>query len=133
MVPEHSESAIDSGFKLPTASELGKSDIIPIVFDDKQELYRCYMPYVKHGALFVKTMIPFELGEEVFILVGLPSETKKHSVAGKVVWATPRCAQGGKVPGIGVQLLGETGKILHDKIEAMVAALLKSDQATDSM
>jgi type IV pilus assembly protein PilZ len=53
-------------------------------------------------------------------------------VAGKVVWITPKGAQGNKVAGIGVQFTGDT-TIARDKIETYLAGALKSDRMTHTM
>ena len=52
------------------------------------------MPFVRHGALFVPTNKKYELGEEVFILLALMDEPEKIQINGKVVWVTPKGAQG---------------------------------------
>ncbi|MFT5722645.1 MAG: type IV pilus assembly protein PilZ, partial [Motiliproteus sp.] len=41
------------------------------------------------------TQRDYQLGEEVFMLLDLMEEPDKIPVSGKVVWVTPRGAQGG--------------------------------------
>ncbi|MFT5722317.1 MAG: type IV pilus assembly protein PilZ, partial [Motiliproteus sp.] len=78
--------------------------ILSLTIKTKDELYRSYMPFIKNGGLFVATQRDYQLGEEVFMLLDLMEEPDKIPVSGKVVWVTPRGAQGGKLAGIGVQL-----------------------------
>jgi type IV pilus assembly protein PilZ len=66
------------------------------------------------------------------MLLKLMKEPEKIPVAGKVVWITPKGAQGNKVAGIGVQFTGDT-TIARDKIETYLAGALKSDRMTHTM
>ena len=52
---------------------------------DRTVLYAAYMPFVRHGGLFVPTNKKYELGEEVFILLALMDEPEKIPINGKVV------------------------------------------------
>jgi len=110
-----------------------KTNVHPLLFNDNKQLYRAYMPYIRHGGLFVKTTQNYQLGDEVFLLIQLPGETQKNSIAGKVVWLTPVCAQGGKASGIGVGLLGKEGDDLSQKISKLLANLLTGNESTDTM
>ncbi|MHA7840719.1 MAG: PilZ domain-containing protein [Gammaproteobacteria bacterium] len=110
-----------------------KTDIMSVHFEKKAQLYKAYMPYMKQGALFVKTNKSFELNDEVFLLIQLLDETDKFSLQGNVVWVTPTCAQGGKPAGIGVQLLGQEGEMIRNKIEGYLAGMLESDNETDTL
>lgn len=110
-----------------------KANVHPLSFSSKEQLYRAYMPYIRQGALFVKTQQKYQLGDEVFLLIQLPEDNKKTSIVGKVVWVTPMCAQGSKTSGIGVQLQHKEGEALNIQIQKTIADLLQSDQATDTM
>ena len=90
------------------------------------------MPFIKDGGLFIPTQKQYQLGDEVFLLLNLMDEPEKIPVAGKVVWITPKGAQGNRAAGIGVQFTGddETAK---NKIEAYLAGALGSDRPTHTM
>lgn len=60
-------------------------------------------------------------------------EDEVIEVDGKVIWITPNGAQGNKVPGIGVQFLGDNSRYLCNKIETYLAGMLKSTQPTDKI
>ena len=92
------------------------------------------MPFVKNGGLFIPTKKTYALGNEVFVLLTLMEEKEKIPFSGKVVWITPKGAQGNRSTGIGVQLNDDqSGKDLRNKIETYLAGALKSDRPTHTM
>jgi len=105
--------------------------IINIDFEEKESLYKAYMPFVKNGGLFVPTTKEFSLGDELFIVLSIPDEGEKIPVSCKVVWVTPVAAEGNRTPGIGLQFR-DTG-IAHTRIETCLAGILKSEDATHTM
>jgi type IV pilus assembly protein PilZ len=109
-----------------------RSGILSLTIKDKAVLYAAYMPFIQGGGLFIPTSKQYQLGEEVFMLLKLMEEPEKIPVAGKVIWVTPKGAQGNKVAGIGVQFTGEEG-LAKDKIETYLAGALTSDRMTHTM
>jgi type IV pilus assembly protein PilZ len=85
----------------------GRNGILSLTIKDKSVLYAAYMPFIKNGGLFIPTSKQYQLGDEVFMLLKLMDEPEKIPVAGKVVWVTPKGAQGNKVAGVGVQFNDE--------------------------
>ena len=81
----------------------GHQGILSLTIKDKAVLYSAYMPFIKNGGLFVPTNKSYDIGDEVFMLLTLMEEPEKIPIAGKVVWVTPRGAQGNRTSGIGVQ------------------------------
>jgi len=110
----------------------GRSGILSLTIKDKSVLYAAYMPFITDGGLFIPTNKQYQLGDEVFMLLKLMDEPEKIPVAGKVVWVTPKGAQGNKVAGIGVQFTGDDN-IARNKIETFLAGALKSDRMTHTM
>ncbi|WP_370280065.1 PilZ domain-containing protein [Pontibacterium sp.] len=106
--------------------------ILSLVIENKEDLYKAYMPYIKHGGLFVPTQRNYHLGEEVFMLLELMGETDKIPVTGKVIWVTPKGAQGGRVPGIGIQLSAEDSTLVNT-IENHLAGALNSERRTNAL
>ena len=110
-----------------------KQRILSLTIKDKSALYAAYMPFVKNGGLFIPTTKPYQLGDEVFMLLTLMDDKEKMPVAGRIVWVTPKGAQGNRTSGIGVQFSeldkGQTRK----KIENQLAAALKSERQTHTM
>ena len=110
----------------------GKSGgIVNIAFDTKESLYKAFMPFVKNGGLFISTTRQFALGDELFIVLGLPGEEEQIPVSCKVVWITPIAAEGNRSPGIGLQFR-DTG-IAKNRVETCLGGILKSEGATHTM
>ncbi|GAA6146331.1 MAG: pilus assembly protein PilZ [Thalassolituus sp.] len=110
----------------------GRNGILSLTIKDKSVLYAAYMPFIKNGGLFIPTSKQYQLGDEVFMLLKLMDEPEKIPVAGKVVWVTPKGAQGNKVAGVGVQFNDEDD-IARNKIETYLAGAIKSDRMTHTM
>lgn len=109
-----------------------RSGILSLTIKDKAVLYAAYMPFIQGGGLFIPTNKQYPLGEEVFMLLKLMEEPEKIPVAGKVIWVTPKGAQGNKVSGIGVQFTGDD-TMAKDKVETYLAGALSSDRLTHTM
>ena len=62
----------------------------------------------------------------------LMDEPEKIPVAGKVVWVTPKGAQGNRAAGIGVQFSDQDNTAIT-KIENYLAGMLNSDKPTHTM
>jgi type IV pilus assembly protein PilZ len=91
------------------------------------------MPFIKNGGLFIPTSKSYHLGDEVFMLLNLMDEKEKMPIAGRIVWITPKGAQGNRTAGIGVQFSElDKGQTKH-KIENYLAAALKSERQTHTM
>lgn len=106
--------------------------MLSLTIKDKAVLYAAYMPFVQGGGLFIPTNRAYKLGDEVFMLLSLMEEAEKIPVAGKVVWITPKGAQGNRVAGVGVQFNAQDNTALR-KIETYLAGSLESDRSTHTM
>jgi type IV pilus assembly protein PilZ len=120
----HTESTLDGG---------SRPSVISIAIRDKQALYMAYMPFVVGGGLFVPTTRDYNLGDEVFLLVQLMGETEKSAIAGRVVWITPKGAQGNRPQGVGVQFTGSEQDAIRTRIENQLGASLNSKRPTHTM
>ena len=108
------------------------NDLLYLELPTKEALYQAYMPYIKDGALFIKTAEQFALGDDVLVLLKLLDEPDKYSIAGKVVWITPPGHGVGR-QGIGVQFTHDGAEKLRDRIETYLVGLLNSSRPTDTM
>lgn len=70
-------------------SDSDQQAVLTLTIQDKGVLYGAYMSFLQNGGLFVPTMRPYRLGDEVFLLLTLMDEPEKLPVAGRVVWITP--------------------------------------------
>ncbi len=109
-----------------------RNGILSLTIKDKAVLYAAYMPFVKNGGLFIPTGKSYSLGDEVFMLLSLMDEAEKIPVAGKVVWVTPKGAQGSRAAGVGVQF-SDQDDTAAKKIETYLAGSLESERPTHTM
>lgn len=109
-----------------------RNGILSLTIRDKAVLYAAYMPFIQGGGLFIPTNKSYKLGDEVFMLLSLMDEPEKIPVAGKVIWVTPKGAQGNRAAGIGVQFSGEDDSA-SSKIENYLAGSLESARPTHTM
>jgi len=118
----------------PAAPAPSRQGILSLTIKDKGALYAAYMPFVKNGGLFIPTNKDYKLGDEVFMLLKLMDETEKLPIVGKVIWVTPKGAQGNRVAGIGVQFADDQdGENARKKIETYLGGALKSDRPTHTI
>lgn len=110
-----------------------KPGILSLTIRDKSALYASYMPFIKNGGLFIPTSKAYNLGDEVFMLLNLMDEKDKMPIAGRIVWITPKGAQGNRTAGIGVQFSELDKGQTKSKIENYLAAALKSERQTHTM
>ena len=108
--------------------------VLSLSIKEKSALYAAYMPYLKHGGIFIPTNKVYRIGDEVFMLLTLMTDPSKLPVAGRVVWITPAGAQGGKTQGIGVEFAAnESGNAARNKIEGLLGGSMKSTRPTHTM
>jgi len=105
---------------------------LTLEIEDVKELFRCYMPFVKGGALFIRTNQPFKLGEDVNLVVTLPDALEPEVFDSQVVWINPQGAQNSNPTGVGVLLENKELK-LQLKIEKLLGPLLNSPEPTYTM
>ena len=112
----------------------GMQSLLSLSIKDKAALYAAYMGFIKNGGLFIPTnKASYKLGDEVFMLVTLMDAKEKTPVAGKVVWVTPKGAQGNRQAGIGVQFGEQDKGVTKNKIAGYLAGALESDRPTHTM
>ncbi len=107
-----------------------RQGILSLTIKDKSALYAAF---VKNGGLFIPTNKTYQLGDEVFMLLTLMDESEKIPVAGKIIWITPKGAQGARAAGIGVQFSDSDGGAAQKKIETYLAGALTADRPTHTM
>jgi type IV pilus assembly protein PilZ len=110
-----------------------KPGLLTLTIKDRSALYLAYMPFVRNGGLFIPTNSNYRLGDEVFMLLNLLGDEEKIPVAGKVIWVTPRGAQGKRTAGIGVQFSDQDRGQTHKRIESHLAGALTGEKPTHTM
>jgi type IV pilus assembly protein PilZ len=111
----------------------GQQRILSFAIKDRNALYQSYMPFVKHGGLFIPTTKRYQLGDEIFLLLQLMEEPDRIPVAGRVVWVTPVGAEGNRTVGVGVQFSEQDKGVARRKIEEILAGALKAERPTHTM
>jgi type IV pilus assembly protein PilZ len=91
------------------------------------------MPFIENGGLFIPTNSTYRLGDEVFMLLNLMDEQEKLPVAGRVVWLTPKGAQGKRTAGVGVQFSNQDRGNTQRKIENYLAGSLGGERPTHTL
>ena len=115
------------------SSPAARPGMLSLSIKDKQSLYAAFMPYVKNGGLFIPTNKTYNLGDEVFMLLTLMDDGEKLPVAGKIIWMTPRGAQGNRAHGVGVKFSAQDKGATRGKIETHLAGSQNSDRITHTM
>jgi type IV pilus assembly protein PilZ len=110
----------------------GKHGILSISIKDIAVLYSVYMSFIENGGLFIPSRKAYELGDEVFILLGLMEESERIPLACTVVWLTPQGAQGGRAQGIGVKF-NDKDNPANAKIEKYLTGMLNSDRLSHTL
>ncbi len=109
-----------------------KQSVLSFSLKDKNALYVSYMPFVINGGIFIPTTREYEMGQEVFLLLNLMTETERLPINGKVIWKTPPGSDGYRAAGIGVQF-GAEDVAVKNKIETYLAGALESERPTYTM
>lgn len=110
----------------------GKHGILSISIKDLAVLYSAYMPFIDNGGLFIPSRKHYDIGDEVFILLGLMDEPERIPLACTVVWLTPQGAQGGRAQGLGVKF-NDKDNPAKPKIEKYLAGMLNSDRLSHTL
>ncbi|HUW97479.1 MAG TPA: PilZ domain-containing protein [Acidiferrobacter sp.] len=116
-----------------TLKSVARPGVLSLVIKDRNALYTAYMPFLKGGGLFIPSNKPYELGDEIFMLLTLMDSKEKIPVAGHVVWITPQGAPHGRAPGIGIQFSAKDSDTARNKIETLLIGQLQSDRPTHTM
>lgn len=109
-----------------------KHGILSISIKELSVLYSAYMPFLENGGIFIPTRKQYEMGDEVFILLGLMDESEKLPLSGTVIWLTPANAQGNRAQGIGVHF-SEKENAAKGIIEKYLAGMLTGDRVTHTI
>jgi type IV pilus assembly protein PilZ len=118
----------------PNSTQLARPSVLSLAIKEKAALYAAYMPFLKHGGIFVPTVKPYKVGDEIYLILALMDDANKYPIAGKVAWITPPGANNNKAQGIGVHFPpDETGQRARLRIEEILGAALRSARATHTL
>src|SRR3974390_143880 len=111
-------------------SGINKPGLLTLTIKDKSALYLAYMPFVHNGGLFIPTNSNYRRGHGGVMRLHLMGEDEKLPVAGRVIWVTPKGAQGKRTAGIGVQFSEQDRGQTQKKIETYLAGAISGDKPT---
>lgn len=106
--------------------------LIQVNINDRATLQASYMPYILGGGLFVPSKNPVKMGDEVFVLAGLPEQSQKIPLTGKVVWISQK-QNVIKPQGFAIQLSGEKGIYYKMEAEKLLAGSMSLDRPSFTM
>ena len=108
--------------------------VLSLNINSKSALYAAFMPFLRHGGIFVPTTRNYALGDEVFMLLSLMDDPAKLPIAGTVVWITPVAAQNNKAQGIGVHFKDDDSGIeARRRIEGLLGGVMQSGRPTHTI
>ena len=112
---------------------MNSTRLLTLTIEDQSALYQAYMPFVRNGGLFVPVGRRYELGDEVSVALNLMGVEEPTPVTGKVIWVTPKRAQGKRAAGIGVQFSDQDQGKHRQRIERHLAGLLGGEEPTHTL
>jgi len=111
-----------------------RPSVIQLSIKEKAALYAAYIPVFTDGGVFIPTAREYALGDDVYVLLSLPSDAQRYPVAGKVAWVTPAKAAGGRTQGVGIQFpKDDKSRALKLKIEEILGGHVNSDRPTQTV
>ncbi len=123
-----------AGAPVGALAEGARPAVLSLAIKEKAALYAAYMPFLKNGGIFVPTNRPYNLGDEVYLILTILDDPVRVPVAGKVVWVSPSGSGATRTPGIGVHFPGdETGVAARKRIEDALGAALRSQRPTHTI
>jgi type IV pilus assembly protein PilZ len=116
------------------ANGAGRPAVLSLSIKEKAALYAAYMPYLRNGGIFVPTNRPYNIGDEVYLILTLLEDPTRIPVAGKVVWISPSGGGASKTPGVGVHFPSdESGIAARKRIEEALGSALRSSRPTHTI
>ena len=118
----------------PSVPAIPRPSVLSLAIKEKAALYAAYMPFLANGGMFVPTAKPYQIGDEIYLILALMDDPNKYPIAGKVAWITPAGANNNKAQGIGVHFpADDTGQRAKLRIEEILGAALRSSRATHTL
>ena len=128
------ELPLDTGAGGATGMRASRPSVLSLPIKEKASLYAAYMPFLTNGGIFVPTSKPYQIGDEIYLILTLMDDATKYPIAGKSVWITPAAANNNKAQGIGVHFSGdESGLRVKQRIEELLGAAIGSSRATHTL
>ena len=119
---------------MSSPSTAPRPSVMQLAIKEKAALYAAYIPFFVEGGIFVPTPRDYKLGDDVYVLLTLPDDTKRYPAAGRAAWVTPPRAAGNRTQGVGIQFpKDEKSRQLKAKIEELLGTALGSERPTSTI
>jgi Tfp pilus assembly protein PilZ len=66
----------------------GRAGMLSLAIKERSALFAAYMPYVKGGGLFIPTNRPYQMGDQVYMLLTLMEDPNKLPISAR--WSGSR-------------------------------------------
>ena len=118
----------------PASHSIPRPSVIALTVRNKASLYAAYIPWVRHGGVFLPTDKGMQLGDDILLILTMMDDPAKIPIAGQVAWVTPPNAHGNRPQGLGIQFAeNEPMKELKKRIEGILAGALQSSKPTHTL
>ena len=67
-----------------TAAQAPRPSVLSLAIKEKAALYAAYMPFLRNGGMFVPTSKPYQIGDEIYLILALMDDPNKYPIAGTV-------------------------------------------------
>ena len=95
---------------------------------DALTLYKCYMPFLKNGGLYIPTTAEHKIGKKMFVVARLPNTDERLPIVGEVVWVNTSKSVT-RPPGVGIQFADSPeNTMVCEKIEKAIIGISKELQ-----
>ena len=119
---------------VPLTPSAGRPSVMHLSIKEKAALYAAYIPLFKDGGIFVPSTKEHRLGDDLYVLISLPDDPQRYTVAGKVAWISPERSTGNRTQGVGVRFPSdEKTARLKMRIEQILGVHLGSDRPTQTV
>ncbi|MEG0040700.1 MAG: pilus assembly protein PilZ, partial [Massilia sp.] len=65
-----------------TAAQAPRPSVLSLAIKEKAALYAAYMPFLRNGGMFVPTTKPYQIGDEIYLILALMDDPNKYPIAG---------------------------------------------------
>ena len=108
-------------------------DSLTLTIRDQSSLYNALTcPFFVRAACLCRQELRYQLGDHVSIRLTLLDEPEPRTISGRVVWITPKGAQGQREAGIGVEFSEQDASVSH-QIENYLGGSLTSPKFTQTL
>lgn len=87
-----------------TEQLMARLGVLSLAIKEKVALFTAYRPYIQGRGLFIPTSKPFQMGDEVFMLLSLLNDLISLKTISKIIWILP-LATSGRPQGVGCRIV----------------------------